>query len=249
MGLRNPTISNKQAFLKGMHHGFPIGIGYFAGAFTIGIAAGNSGFSLLQTTAMSALVCSGAGQYAGILMAASGASYLQEALIIFVTNARYMIMSFSLVQKMEKNVPLWQRLLTANYVTDEIFAMAASSPGTLNPFYMLGIASITSPCWIIGSGIGSALGNILPVPVISALSVGLFGMFLALIIPPARHSKTLLIIIFISMLSSLMFTVVPLVSNVPKSLRVIILTVVLSFLAAVLFPVDVETSYTKENAE
>ena len=238
--------SNKKAFLKGMHHGLPIGAGYFAGAFTIGIAAGNSGFSVFQTTVMSALVCSGAGQYAGILMAAAGASFLQEAVIIFITNARYMVMSFSLVQKMEKNVPMWQRLVTAGYVTDEIFALSVSSPGKLNPFYIFGMAAVTFPCWTVGTTIGTTLGSILPVSVISALSVGLFGMFLALIIPPAIHNRTLLIIIFVSMLSSLLFAVMPLVSEVPKGLRVLILTLVLSLLAAVLFPVDVETSYTEE---
>lgn len=126
-------------------------------------------------------------------------------------------------------------------VTDEIFGICISVPGKLNPFYAYGAISVAIPGWSLGTYLGVLMGNILPANVVSALSVGLYGMFIAIIIPPARKNKVLTGLIIISMLLSLAFCKLPVISDIPSGTRIIILTVLLSAGAALLFPVKEES--------
>lgn len=214
----------------------PIGVGYFAVSFALGIAARNAGFTAPQATVMSALISASAGQYAGIMLAAQGATYLEAAIMEMIANARYLLMSFSLGQKFDKGTPLLHRMVVANWITDEIFALSVSVPGKLNPFYTYGIVSVAAPGWTIGTCLGVVVGNILPVRVVSALSVGLFGMFLAIIIPPARHSRILAGLIAFSMFASWLFQTFSLTARIAPGIRTILLTALISLGAAILFP-------------
>ena len=129
------------------------------------------------------------------------------------------------------------RFLIGYDVTDEIFGICINVPGKLNPFYVYGAMSIAIPGWSIGTYLGVFMGNILPDNIVSALSVGLYGMFIAIIIPPARKNKILALLITISMLASFLFDKLRIVSSIPSGTRIIILTIILSSLAAILFPV------------
>ena len=125
-------------------------------------------------------------------------------------------------------------------VTDEIFGICINSPGKLNPFYAYGAFSVAIPGWAIGTYLGVLMGNVLPSNVVSALSVGLYGMFIAIIIPPARKNKLLAGLIVVSMILSLLFTILPLLSEIPSGTTTLILTIVISAAAAILFPVKEE---------
>ena len=137
------------------------------------------------------------------------------------------------------------RLGIAFGVTDEIFGISIAVPKTLNPFYNYGAMSVAIPGWATGAALGVVMGNILPQSIVSALSVGLYGMFLAIIIPPARQNKLMASIVVISMALSFCFAKLPFICNVSSGIRVIILTVLISLLAAVLFPIKEE----EENEE
>ena len=113
-------------FLKGMKHGIPIGLGYFAVSFTLGIAAKKAGLSAFQAAVMSAAMMASAGQFAGIGMIAAGAGYLEMAVTTLVVNMRYLLMSSALSQKVRRDVPFYHRFLMAYEVTDEIFGIAVS---------------------------------------------------------------------------------------------------------------------------
>ena len=127
-------------------------------------------------------------------------------------------------------------------MTDEIFGISIAVPGKLNPFYTFGAIAIAVPGWSIGTYLGVVMGNILPANIVSALSVGLYGMFIAIIIPPARKSKIIAGIVAVSMAASFAFAKLPLVSNISSGVRTILLTVVISALAAYFFPVKEESS-------
>jgi len=243
--------TNKQAFRNGLRDGLPIATGYFAVAFTLGIAARNAGFTALQTFVSSMTNLASAGQYAGYVVVASGASYLQMAIMILVANARYMLMSSALSQKFDSSTPFIHRFLVGYGVTDEIFGIAISVPGRLNPVYVYSAMLLTVPGWSFGSFLGVILGNALPANVVSALSVGLYGMFIAIIIPPARKDRLILSLVIISMICSAIFEWMPLISGVPAGMRVIILTVVIATVAAILFPVknDPYTGLEEEGSD
>lgn len=231
---------NKQAFRNGTRDGIPISLGYFAVAFTLGIAARNAGFTAFQAFVCSATNLASAGQYAGFTAVRDGASYIETALIILVTNARYMLMSSALSQKFSDKFPFFHRFLVGYSVTDELFGICINVPGKLNPMYAYGIMLFTVPCWSLGTFLGVTMGNVLPANAVSALSVGLYGMFAAIIVPPARKSRIILGLIIVSMVLSLLFTAAPVLAEIPSGVRVIVLTVVIASIAAALFPVEGE---------
>ena len=235
-------LDNKTWFQKGVKDGIPIALGYFAVSFTLGITAKNAGLTALQAMLASFTLNASAGEFAGFTLIAAGASYLEVAIMEFVANARYLLMSCALSQKIPSDTPLLHRLIIGYDVTDEIFGISIAVPGKLNPFYTFGAIAIAVPGWSIGTYLGVVMGNILPANIVSALSVGLYGMFIAIIIPPARKSKINAGIVAVSMAASFAFAKLPLVSNISSGVRTILLTVVISALAAYFFPVKEESS-------
>lgn len=230
-------MENKIWYKKGLRDGVPIGLGYFAVAFTLGIVAKKAGLTAMQTFLATALTNASAGGYAGFTAIAENAGYIDMALTMLIVNARYLLMSAALSQKLSPDTPIAHRMLVAFDVTDEIFGISVAVKGTLNPYYNYGAMSVAIPGWATGAALGVLMGNILPQSIVSALSVGLYGMFLAIIIPPARKNKVIAGVVIISMILSLLFTKIPFISGLSSGIRVIILTVVIALAAAVLFPV------------
>ena len=236
----------RASYQNGLRDGVPIALGYFAVAFTLGIAARNAGFSALQAAVSSLLNHASAGEYAVISLAAAGASYWEMAVMALVSNARYLLMSCSLSQKLAPDAPLVHRFLVGLGIPTEIFGLSAAVPGRLDPFYTYGAMSVSIPGWALGSFLGVVLGNVLPARLVSALSVGLYGMFLAIIVPPARQSRVVLALVLVSFAASYAAGVLPALAAVSSGVRTIVLTVVISLAAALLFPVREEAEDEKE---
>ncbi len=232
--------SNITAFRRGMRDGVPIALGYFAVAFSLGIAAQSATLTPFQSFIMSFFCLASAGEYAGITVIAAGASYAQMALMILVANARYLLMSCALSQKMHPKTPFFHRLLVAFGVTDEIFAIAVLREGYANPYYNYGAILVATPSWAVGTAFGCIAGNILPQSVVSALSVALFGMFLAVIIPPARKNPVVAGVVVAAFAVSAAAEYIPALARVDGGIKTIILTVAISAAAALLFPVKEE---------
>ena len=181
-----------------------------------------------------------AGEYAVFSLAAAGASYWEVAIMTLVTNARYLLMSCSLSQKLAPDTPLLHRMLVAYDVTDEMFGIAIAVPGRLNPWYTYGAMSVAIPGWGIGTFLGVAVGSVLPLRLVSALSVGLYGMFLAVIVPAARNNRVVLGTVLLSFAASFTASRWPLLAGISSGMKTIILTVVIALGAAILFPVKDE---------
>ncbi len=236
---------NKQQFRYGLRDGLPIGLGYFAVAFALGITAKNAGLNALQAGIASFLLNASAGEYAGFTLIAAAATYGEVALMTLITNARYFLMSCSLSQKLDASVPVWHRMIIGFDVTDEIFGVSMAVPGKLCPYYTYGVMALALPGWAGGTILGVLAGALLPFRVVSALSVGLFGMFIAIIVPPARQNKVITALICICFALSFAADRLTLLSGVSTGVKTIVLTVVVSALVALLFPIKEE----KEAAE
>lgn len=229
---------NRICFLQGMRDGIPIALGYFAVALTLGITAKNAGLTALQALLASLTNHASAGEFIGFTLIAAGASYLELCIMEAVTNARYLLMSCSLSQKLPPETSLLHRLLIGFFVTDEIFGVSISVPGKLNPYYTYGVISVASPGWVLGTYLGVILGNVLPLQAVSALSVGIYGMFVAIFIPPARKNKVIAGLVAISFCASLIFSKIPFFAQISSGIRVILLTLVISLGAAIFFPIE-----------
>lgn len=225
---------------EGFRDGIPIGLGYLAVSFSLGVAARNAGLSAFQGFLVSLLNNASAGEYAGFTVIAANGAYFEIFLMTLIANARYLLMSCALSQKFSPDTPLIHRIFVGYDVTDEIFGITIARPGMLDPFYSYGAILIAAPAWAGGTALGVIAGNLLPARAVSALSVALFGMFLAVIIPPARKNRVIALFVLVSFAASFAATYLPLISQLSGGTRTIILTVLISAIAAILFPVNEE---------
>ena len=209
---------NKNIFFLGVRDGIPIALGYFAVSFSLGIMATKSGLSPLQALVASFLNNASAGEYAGFSMIAISSSYIEIAVITLIANARYLLMSIALSQRIRKDTPLHH----------------IARPGDVNPYYTFGVILTASPAWAFGTFFGAVAGNILPIRLVSAFSVALYGMFIAIIIPAAKSDKVILSLVIVSFLLSYIFSFD--FFKISEGIKTILLTVVISAFGAIFFP-------------
>lgn len=244
----NTSLSNTAWIKKGLRDGFPICMGYFAVSFALGITAREAGMSWLQALAMSAGMVASAGEFAAIVLIQSAAGALEMITTTLIVNLRYFLMSCALTQKLSPDLPFYHRLLLPYCITDEIFGLSSTVEGYLKPIYTYSITVISVFGWSLGTVLGVIVGNILPAWAVNALSVCLYGMFLAIIIPPARKDRFIAVIVLISMTASGIFSVLPVLSSISSGFKVIILTILIAGAAARIHPIDTPEINEKENA-
>lgn len=192
-------------FFKGMTHSIPIALGYISVSFGFGIAAVRAGLSVAAAVGISASNLTSAGQAAGVEIIAAGGTLIELALSQLVINLRYSLMGLSLSQKLDDSFTVPHRLLASYGITDEIFAVAAAQPGKLKPSYMYGLILISALGWTGGTLLGAVAGQALPQMFTAAMGILLYGMFIAIIIPPSRKSRSVFGAVLIAALISLLF--------------------------------------------
>lgn len=224
-------------FRQGVQDGVPIGLGYFSVAFTFGLEAVALGLPLWAPVLISMTNVTSAGQFAGLSIIAALGSFVELALAQLIINLRYALMSLSLSQKLDSTVRLRDRFLIAFVNTDEVFAVAAGRPGEVGRMYMFGLILIPYLGWALGTLAGAVVGDLLPTSLASALGIAIYGMFLAIIIPPAKKNKAVVLAIALAVAISCLFNWVPMLANVGSGFVIIICALVAAGVAAVFFPV------------
>lgn len=232
--------NHSKVFQEGMRDSIPIALGYFAVSFAFGMLAVSGGMKIGHAVLISVTNVTSAGQFAALDIIFGDGSYWEMALTQLVINLRYMLMSFSLSQKLESGTSRLKRAVVAFGVTDEIFGISAARPGKVSPYYNMGAMAVAIPGWTLGTLAGAVLGNVLPEMIISALSIALYGMFLAIIIPPSKEHKEVALVVVISMLLSTAFALLPVLKKISSGFVIIMITVAVSAVAAILHPVSEE---------
>ena len=228
----------KNNFLKGISNAIPIALGYLSVSFGFGILAVKSGLSITAATIISATNLTSAGQAAGIAIIAEGGGLLEMALAQLTINLRYALMAISLSQNLSDSFNFPKRALLSFGITDEIFAVAVSRPKKVTPSYMAGLIFISFLGWTGGTFLGASAGKLLPAAITNAMGIVLYGMFLAIIIPPAR--KQLIVLIFVMMSAMISICVRYLIPSMSAGFAVIICAVAASVAGAILFPIKDE---------
>ncbi len=226
----------RQTFGRGLRDGIPVMLGYFAVSFALGIAAKKIGMHAAAAGAMSLGMMASAGEFAALVLLSSGAGVFEMIATSCVVNLRYLLMSCALSQKLDPEMPLFHRFLLAHTLTDEIFGLSSSVEGKLRPVYSYGIFIVSALGWTSGTVLGVLVGNILPPWAVNALGASLYGMFLAIIIPPAKKNRFIGALVTASMAASGLFSILPVLREISSGFRVIILTLVLAGAAAVIRP-------------
>lgn len=240
---------NRKKFLEGLRDGLPIALGYLAVSFGIGISCHAAGITAFQGFLMSLFNNASAGEYGGITVITENAGVWMMVLMTLIINARYMLMSCALSQKLSPDTPLGVRMLIGFDVTDEVFGIAIAQEGLLNVWYFIGAMCAALPGWSLGTLFGALAGNVLPVWAMNGFSVMLYGMFLAIIMPEGKKNRVVLGCIGVSfVLSALAAKLLPMLSG---GMRILLLTIFISAAAAILFPrenpdVDTKTASGEE---
>ncbi|MDD6735058.1 MAG: AzlC family ABC transporter permease [Clostridiales bacterium] len=231
-------MKNNNNFLKGVTDGLPICFGYFSVAFAFGIFAVGGGLNIAETLLISMTNVTSAGQLAAVPIIASGGTLIELAVSQLIINLRYALMSISLSQKLDGNVRMLDRFIVSFVNTDEVFAVASAQNGTLGRKYLYGLILTPYIGWSVGTLVGAAAGNVLPKSVIAALGVAIYAMFIAIVVPEMKRSRSTALCVAVSVLLSCIFRYTPGLKLVPSGFVIIICAVLASSLFAVLSPVD-----------
>ncbi len=224
----------------GLHDGLPIGLGYLSVSFSFGIMASSLGIPFGYTLLISMTNLTSAGQLAGISIIASHGSYTEMALTQLIINLRYALMSLSLSQKLDQSFTIFHRLAVSFGITDEVFALASSKSGEVGAKYMYGLITLPYIGWAAGTALGALAGNLLPEIARSALGIALYGMFIAIIIPPVKKRPRMLLVIGTAAGLSCLIYYLPVLSFISEGFSIIICTIISATLAAIIYPVEME---------
>ncbi len=223
-------------YSQGFRDGLPIALGYFSVSFAFGITAVGMGLPPLVAVLISMTNLTSAGQLAGVTILAAGGSFLEMAMAQLIINLRYALMSLSLSQKLNAKYSVLHRIISAFGVTDEIFAVASGKEGEIDKKYMYGLITLPYIFWAAGTAAGAFLGEVLPEAIKSALGIAIYGMFIAIVIPPAKKSRGVLFTAITAAALSCLIYYIPVFSGISSGIAVIICTVIAAALGALLFP-------------
>lgn len=238
------------SFAKGAKDGIPIALGYLAVSFGFGLMAVQMGIGPFETILISMTNLTSAGQVAGIGIIAAMGTFAEMALTQFIINIRYALMSISLSQKLDNSFKIIERFIVSFGITDEIFAVASSKPVKISAKYMYGLVLVPFLGWTGGTALGALCGAILPDIIKNSLGIAIYGMFLAIIIPPSRTSKGILLAVLSAIAIRCILTYVPVFSGLSSGFAIIICGVLASALAALFFPVhDIDEDTMNEEKE
>lgn len=222
-------------YKNGLIKGLPIGLGYIPVSFTFGFMAVTGGLPVWLTVLISMSNLTSSGQFAGTNLIIAGASYFEITLTTFIINIRYMLMSLSLSQKLREGTSLLHRLIFSFGITDETFAIASMEKSSITAYYMYGLVTFPYIGWAVGTLFGACATNILPAALKGAMGIALYAMFIALIIPPAKKSRPIAMIVAVSILCTCIMKYLPVLKCISSGFRIIISTFIGAGLGAILF--------------
>ena len=203
-------------WIRGIKKGLPIAIGYLSVSFTFGVKAVNAGIPVWITILISVANVTSAGQFAGVAIMAAHGSYLEMAMTTFIINVRYMLMSFSLSQKVDKKMTLRQRLMIGYGITDEIFAVSSMETESLSARFMYGLITVPVFGWTVGTAAGALASQIMPGALSAAMEIG------------------------IAVICQCICTATPVLKEISIGFQVILSTVIAASIGAFMFPVKKE---------
>ena len=227
-------------YTMGVRRGLPVGMGYLSVSFVFGTLAASQGIRVLDALAISATNLTSAGQFAGLTLILAAAGLWEVVLTQIIINSRYALMSLALSQRMGEKIGFLPRLLIAFFNTDEIFALAMSRMEPLTVPYLLGLGLLPFIGWTGGTLLGALAGSVLPLSIRTALGVMLYGMFVAIVIPPAKKERAVLAAVVLALGISSLLAWVPAFQRISAGIAIVISTVAAASVCAVLFPIPDE---------
>lgn len=227
---------SQNSFAKGFRDGIPIGLGYLSVSITFGMAAVSLGLPVWAAVLISMTNLTSAGQFAGITLMAASAPLIEMALTQLVINIRYALMSITISQKADCTLTTLHRFFISFFITDEIFAVSSGQPGEVGRRYLYGLAVAPICGWTLGTFVGAAASTLLSQELRSALGIAIYGMFIAIILPPAKKCRPIWMVLAIAVFLSCLFAWAPIFNQLSSGFAMILCAVAASAAGAIFFP-------------
>ena len=231
------NIGKFSDFKEGVRDAVPIFLGYIAVSFAFGIESSKIEMTVFQSAMTSLLNVTSAGQFSALEIIHENGSFIELAVLQFIINLRYMLMSAALSQKLDPKLGTLHRLGISYGVTDEIFGVSVLKKGSLYPMYSYGLISLSVFGWVLGTVLGAIAGQVMPQRLISCLGLAIYGMFIAIIIPDTKENKNVRAVVVAAMVLSTIFAFAPILNCISSGFRIIIITVLVAAVAAAVAPV------------
>ena len=226
-------------YRRGLNAGIPIAVGYLSVSFTFGIIAVSYGLSWWQALIISMTTVTSAGQFAGIGIMLHPGQYFQMLISQLTINIRYSFMSISVGQKADERFKGLSRWILGFMMTDEIFAVATQEEKVSRSFFA-GLATLPYLGWSAGTLLGAILGSVLPDRLMSALSLVIYGMFVAIVVPEMKKSRPVTLVVIFSILLSCAFYYIPSLSKISSGITITVVAIVSAAVGSILFPIKDE---------
>lgn len=233
-------MKKNDEFIEGIKSGIPIGLGYLSVSFAFGIMSIEAGFYWWQALLISMTTLTSAGQLAGIGIMAFPHMYIEMLVNQLTINVRYAFMSVSLSQKTDSKFKGLFKWLLGFFITDEIFGVAVSKKSVSRSFF-LGLSITPYIGWAVGTLVGALLGQIFPDVVMNALSIAMYGMFIAIILPISKNDYRTSIVVVLSAIISCLIYFIPYLNEFFGVLAISVSAVIAAVVGAILFPRREET--------
>ncbi|HUY73549.1 MAG TPA: AzlC family ABC transporter permease [Candidatus Dormibacteraeota bacterium] len=199
--------------LSGVHRGIvrdAIGIGVATGAYALsfGAISTTAGLSLLQTCALSALMFTGASQFALVAVVGAGGSVWAGATTAALLGSRNALYGLRLASLLDARG--WKRPAASHFVIDETTAMAIArdtAPMSRYAFWATGFSVFAF--WNLGTLIGALATHALPDPKVLGFDAAPPAAFLALLAPRIRAREPLAIAVASGLVAVLLLPFVP----------------------------------------
>ena len=237
------SIQDKKDFKLGLKRGIPICLGYLSVSFTFGLLAVNGGIPVWLAIFISLSNLTGAGQFACLSLMIGGTTYIEIALTTLIINLRYTLMSISLSQKVDEKITTLQRMIFGYAITDEVFSVASVEQGAVTFPYMLGLMTLPIVGWVGGTTLGALICSNLPAAVSNAMGIAIYGMFIAIMVPPMKGSKAISLVVVLAVVLHLILYYTPCLSFISSGFRAIIAALIAATIGALLFPQKEEENH------
>lgn len=181
---------SKDIIKKAFTATIPVMTGYLVLAIGFGILLKTKGYGLGWAIAMSGFIYAGSMQYLAIDLLCGGASLVATAMTTLMVNARHLFYGISMVERYKGTGKKKPYLIFA--LTDETYSLLCSDEsvkGIEEPkeYYFL-VSLFNQTYWVVGSVIGSLLGNIIPFNV-EGIDFALTALFVTIFVEQWLSTK------------------------------------------------------------
>ena len=180
---------NKHLLRRAFVATLPVMAGYVVLGTGFGILFQSKGYGLFWAAAMSIFIYAGSMQYLAVDLLTGGVSLIAAAVTTLMVNARHLFYGISMIGKYQNMGPCKPYLIFG--LTDETYSLnCIDLPQDITnaPLYYFLVTLLDQSYWVLGTVIGSLLGQIIPFST-EGIDFSLTALFITVFVEQWKSTK------------------------------------------------------------